>query len=343
MRSATFEPGPDKRGVHFLREVNLRTVLAAIAKSPGATAAEVSRATALSASSVLRIVENLLEKDLIHEGELVRGRRGQPGQTLFMNPDGSFSIGCHFEKDRCRFLLRSLGGRVLAEHALPTSGARSSAVIGLAANAIRDLLASHPTTVSQRLAGVGAAVSSELEYGLEPGWDGLSLQAELERQTGLPVLAYSAGSAGAWAELAAIPPPRPADFLYLFFDGDLQSGFVLNGRLWTGPDGRSGSISRAMSSSSAADMNETDWSDGLSLGTLCRAVCLLCGSLGLPVVVVDGDVPPAALGLLTEAFTTAAWPGKAPSVRNGLAGKMAPVKGAALRPLYVSLFEKDLA
>lgn len=341
MRSATFEPGPDKRGVHFLREVNLRTVLAAIAKSPGATAAEVSRATALSASSVLRIVENLLEKDLIHEGELVRGRRGQPGQTLFMNPDGAFSIGCHFEKDRCRFLLRSLGGRVLAEHALPTSGLRTSAVIGSAANAIRDLLASHPTTVSQRLAGVGAAVSSELEYGLEPGWDGLSLQTALEGLTGLPVLAYSAGSAGAWAELAAIPPPRPADFLYLFFDGDLQSGFVLNGRLWTGPEGRSGSISRALFGP-AAGRNETDWSDDLSLGTLCRGVSLLCRSLALPLVVVDGDVPPAALGLLAEEFTKATWPGKAPSARKGLAGEMAPVKGAALRPLYVSLFEKDL-
>ena len=115
MRRDIFEPGPGKLDATGTLNVNMRAVLTAIASNPGGSAADVARATGLSGSTVFRLVADLSGRGLVLEGERIRGKRGQPGVSLSMNPEGAYSAGCQIGFGNCYLFVRSLGGRVLIE------------------------------------------------------------------------------------------------------------------------------------------------------------------------------------------------------------------------------------
>ena len=338
MRSTVFEPGPGRLDPSVLRDSNLRTVLTSIATKPGATAADVSRSTGLSPSSVFRLLGELEEKGLLVEGGLVRGRRGQPGQTLFMNPEGAYSLGCKLEAGRCELLLRSLGGRVIQQMsvAIPDIGSSGLEQVG---DVIAGVLTQQPASVRDRFAGIGVAVSPGYACLSSADWSVQQARDHLQRRTGQPVLILPWGAAGAWAELAAIPPPRPADFLYLYLDRQLHSGFVLDGRLWQGPNDQSGSLARAISGPGEAEAGGggSDMLDPSQLGAAIRMICL---SLGIPLVLIDGDRLDSTLDELARqlSMSVAADDRMSPVIARGHAGPTAILKGAALRPLYLKLF-----
>jgi hypothetical protein len=255
-----------------------------------------------------------------------------------MNPEGRYSVGCRLELGRCDLLLRSLGGQVLQKVSVAIPEVLSGDLTQLVGRQIESLLAQQPDSVRSRVVGVGVAASPEYEYSPSGVWSMQQARDELQRLTGQAVFAYASGAAGAWAELAAIPPPRPSDYLYLHLDRQLHSGFVLNGRLWQGPYGQSGSLAKAFPLIGEVEAGRAR-PDSTQLGAAIRQVCI---SLGIPLVVVDGDWHGADLDkLVAELTEVVAVDGQtSPAVARGRAGSEAILRGAALRPLYVRLFSK---
>lgn len=369
MRKSIFEPGPGKWDPNEMHNLNLRRALTCVAAHPGSTAADVSRATALSPATVFRLMESLLAQDLVVEGQRVRGKRGQPGVSLQMNPMGAYSIGCQVGYGTGFAFLRSLGGEVVAERDFTFESCSARHIAERVAEAFGQLMAGQPETVVDRLVGMGVAVP--VDFGrLGESWIGKTadsaiwhertFQESLETAINVPVTTYSTGNAGAWAELALRPPPRPADYLYLFLDHSIQSGLLLGGRLWKGPHNRTGGIGRALASGSkqssrlydlvtpitvASEAGPAGAVDPNAITAVAEAICgptqVLCDSMDIPLVIVDGTLPGGVLDDLVAAMNAAlpqlTW-GTPPLVSRGKGGVRSPAKGAALRPIYTAYF-----
>ncbi len=353
----------------------MRAVLTAIASQPGATSADAARTTGLSPATVSRLVQELTIRNLILEGERVRGKRGQPGVALFLNPDGAYSAGCQIGFGTCYLFIRSLGGKILAEREFDISQCAYGHVADAVARGFEHCRVAARKN-SADLVGLGVAVPVDFDKLClmvmgehQAPWDERAFRVELEQRIEVPVSTYSTGSAGAWGELAATPPPRPADYLYLFVDRFIQSGFLLDGRLWTAPQGRYGSLGRTRVGPKSKQQRLYDvvgghaWMQAVARGggsraevtahwlerageALATAVQTSTDGLDLPLVVLDGsisgDLLDALAAELSSQLADFAW-SSPPVIRRGLAGALAPAKGAALRPLYSTFFSDELA
>jgi predicted NBD/HSP70 family sugar kinase len=196
-------------------------------------------------------------------------------------------------------------------------------------------------------------------------WDEGAFTTQMKRLIEAPISTYSTGSAGAWAELASTPPPRPADYLYLFVDRFIQSGFLLDGRLWAAPFGGHGSLGRTIISEAKAKLYDLvggqAWMQESANGgtsqtevterwarkaarALAIAIQGVSDTLELPLIVLDGTLPPDLMDALAEHLAVELPPicwSSAPQVRRGSAGIHSPAKGAALRPLYTEFFADE--
>lgn len=366
-----FEPGPEKLDATGILNVNLRAVLTAIASNPGGSAADVSRATGLSGSTVFRLTSELAKRGLILEGERIRGKRGQPGVSLSMNPEGAHSAGCQIGFGNCYLFVRSLGGRVLAEMEFAIEQCSYQHVSAAVAKAYNAAIAKTGDPQITPI-GLGIAVPADFDrlcqvvMGVhDDPWNAGAFRTQLEQLLDVRISTYSTGSAGAWAELASTPPPRPADYLYLFVDRFIQSGLLLDGRLWVPPFGGHGSLGRTiisetkanlydlvggqawMQESASGGISQTDVTERWArkaARALAIAIQGVSDTLELPLIVLDGTLPPNLMDALAEHLALKLPPicwASAPQVRRGTAGNHSPAKGAALRPLYTEFFADE--
>lgn len=374
MRRLVFEPGPKRLDASSVHKLNLRSALTAIAANPGSTAADTGRVIGLSPSTVGRLIEDLLSRQLLLEGERVRGKRGQPGISLWMNPDGAYSAGCQIGFGQCYLFIRSLGGQVLHEQEFAIEQCAFNHVAEAVGRAFDRAMKAQDPIVRERFVGLGVAAPSDFDrlcqsvMGMHAeGWDERMFRVQLERAIEVPVTTHATGTAGAWGELAATPHPRPADYLYLFVDRFVQSGLLLDGRLWVAPQGRHGGLGRMLVKPGDATrlydvVGGHSWLQevvldghagraevtarwvGKAASALAQSVQSMTDAMDLPLLIIDGSLTSDLLDALTAAVATQlpqyCW-ASPPHVKRGTAGAYAPAKGAALMPLYREFFSDE--
>lgn len=237
--------------VSGLRQNNERAVLSVVAALPGSSAAQIARSTGLGAQSVSRILTELENVGLVRRGEVIRGQRGQPAVPIFLDPAGAYCIGGEIGWRHFHVVLINLGGEILGEHRRSYDYPDSSAILPELVSIIQLLTGLVPDAHRARLLGAGLAMPSGLHrnaglVGAPPEvaehWKSMDLHAEVGEATGLDIFAFNDGNAGCWAELAALPSPRPSNLAYLQVGTFVGAGLIAQGRLWEGPTGNSANL-----------------------------------------------------------------------------------------------------
>ena len=95
-----------------LRQYNERVVLQAIRQQGALPAAEIARATQLTAQTISLITKRLLDDGLLKKGEPLRGKVGQPSIPLSLDPDGAYSVGIKVGRRSMDVLLIDFTGAV---------------------------------------------------------------------------------------------------------------------------------------------------------------------------------------------------------------------------------------
>ena len=211
-------------------------------------------------------------------------------------------------------------------------------------------------------------------------WDTFSLTDELERACGLPAQQENDGTAAAVAELFHGHGRSADDFLYVFIGPAIGAGLVLGGQVVRGSAGNAADLgvvpvapSRLASAPPPRDGREMllgrasitalyrhlrfRGESAASLAAPCRTAAVEewlddCAAalveplltaralLDVPLVIIDGDLPPAVLDdLLTRlaprlAAATAA-SRRPPTLKRGSFGALAGALGAATLPLFL--------
>lgn len=234
-----------------MRVYNERLVLSLIRRSGAMAKAELARRTGLTAQTVSVIMRSLEADGLLEKGEPVRGKVGQPSVPMNLARDGAFFLGLKIGRRSLELVLTDFFGRatdrVRATHAYPTP----DRVVEFAASATGDLLARLPPERRSRVAGMGIAMPFQLWEWSDPlgvpfadiaSWRNRDVRAEIADAWDFPVFVCNDASAACGAELVFGDQNKPRDFLYLFVGFFVGGGLVLNGNLYTGPNGNAAAL-----------------------------------------------------------------------------------------------------
>jgi predicted NBD/HSP70 family sugar kinase len=196
---------------------------------------DVIRGTDLSRATVSKLVGELQAQGLVAERRgpaPAAGRSGRPPMLLALNPEIGAMGGVDFGHSSVRIAIADLNG-----------------AITLAVQSLRSLMAD-ARLAPGRLLAVGAAISAPVRRdsgslaaaGILPGWNSVSLKAELQKRLGVPAHVGNDANLGALAEVRTGAARGAANVVYLMLSSGIGGGLVLNGSLFTGHSGMTGEL-----------------------------------------------------------------------------------------------------
>ncbi len=350
------------------RSQNERLILWLIRRNGPMPRAALAQATGLSAQAVTNITRELIAAGLLDAGGArQRGKVGQPLRPLALAPDGTLSLGLKVGRRMAELVLVDFTGQIRQIRTHPYAFPDPDGIRDFAHRATAAIIADLPEDLRPRLSGMGIATPYYLwDWGqqMEP-WRGRDLRLELSQRLDLPVWLENDGSCACGAEMIFGTAELPQDFLYFYIAHFAGGGVVLDGRLRHGPSRNAGALGsypvpgngqvldvasvsvletmlgRPLPLEDAAwDLPAAirqEWLDK-SAAVLSHAALGAVAVLDLPLVAIDGAMPPALRDALVAA-TRARLAGMRhhgvtlPELRAGTLGRRARALGAAALPL----------
>lgn len=221
-----------------------------VRRGEGATRADITHTTQLTAQSISRIVESLFSKGLLTFGERALKGRGQPSTRLHVSRTAAYGIGLSIMTDAVSGAVMDLGGNVVATDWLHLGDVTKGAVIESCRNLYTRLL-TLADVAPQRVVGVGAGVTGFfIGHGRklnppDPLGDlaCIDIESLLAQALGRPVWVDNDGNVAAMGEaLCGVGLSHPS-FAYVFFSLGLGGGMVINGQVFPGAWGNAGEYS----------------------------------------------------------------------------------------------------
>lgn len=239
------------------RRINASLVLGLI-RGPGPVSrAELAKRTGIRPASISEIVEDLIQRGLIVEGELGPSTGGRQPVLLSINPSGFFGIGVEIGEDGVNGVLVDLSGEVLSSARVPLAETDPDSVVRGVASVV-EKVQDRARIPSKRLGGLGVAVpgivsrqegSVVLSRPLK--WENVSLRSMLKEATGLETLVLNNATAGALSELLDKTSDGIRSLLYILVYlrhirqttiTSVGCGIVLDGRAYLGEGQMAGEI-----------------------------------------------------------------------------------------------------
>lgn len=197
--------------------------------------AAIADAVGLSLQSVSRLVDAMIERDLLYIGNSVaRQGPGSPSPAVMVNGNAAYSIGLSITTDRISATMLNLRGDMLGVIAtMPVSSSRD-AILDSCAQLVEDLIAAHVKDRS-RVIGVGLVMTGFFvdDNRVNPPEileqvAHIDLPALLEARCGFPVMLENDGTAATIAETFLGVGRRYPTFGYLYFAAGIGGGIVLD-------------------------------------------------------------------------------------------------------------------
>ena len=234
-----------------VRAHNERLLLSLIRRHGSLTKAEISRITGLSAQAISVIMRRLEEDGLLHRGNVLRGKIGQPSTPMALADDGAFSLGVKIGRRSAELVLIDFVGNVRNSMREAYAWPMPDAIIDFARRGVTKIMSEMTPLQRERIAGLGIASPFDLwqwEAGIgSPSgamdvWRSADLVHSLDSDFPFPVYLQNDATAACGAEFVFGRGHEFTNYLYLFIGFFIGGGIVLNGGVFTGPSGNAGAI-----------------------------------------------------------------------------------------------------
>jgi N-acetylglucosamine repressor len=236
-------------GQALVRELNLSLVLRYIHNEAPVSRAKIAHDTGLNKSTVSSLVEELLERRLIHEIGTNSVGTGRPATLLEVNPQAGGIIGAELGVDFVTVALTDFTGSILwrqSENIEPTDSQENilSKLIKLTDQAIEigkdhNL---HPLGIGLSVPGTVDLEEGVLVFAPNLQWRNVPLRGIFSEHTGANVYIENDANAAAIAEHLFGAARKSDDFIFVVVGIGIGGGLFLNGNLYRGKDGFAGEV-----------------------------------------------------------------------------------------------------
>lgn len=239
-------------GQQTVRRHNLSLITTALAAAPSSRA-ELAQRTGLTKATVSSLVDHLIARAVLVEGQPATAGIGRPARPVRLNPDGPVALGVEINVDYVAACVLDLTGelRCYRHSAVDNRAASAAEVIEQAAAVAGEMLAEF----GRPLLGGGLALPGVVGVGgtllrapnlphLMGARPGRQLAAALDVPGLRPLselLVDNEANLGALASLRAEPAVGP-DFVYVSGEIGVGAGLVVAGALFRGAHGFAGEL-----------------------------------------------------------------------------------------------------
>ncbi|OBZ94794.1 NagC family transcriptional regulator [Pararhizobium polonicum] len=229
---------------------NERMILDIVRRHEPITRAAMTERTNLTQQSVHRLVEGLIERNLLRAGAPLKGGRGQPSPTIELVGEAVCSLGISINTDSAVLCLADFGCNVIEEIQLRMVPERREATLQVLSGELSAMLVRHGIARS-RLLGLGFSmsgffISGNREFNApEPlrDWSLIDLRPDLERIFQMPVWLENNATTGAIGESLRGAGLSYPSFAYLSFNYGFGGGVIIDGKPHLGVHGNAGEFS----------------------------------------------------------------------------------------------------
>lgn len=233
----------------LVREINLSTVLHCLKTRAPLSRARVADLTGLNKTTVSSLVEELVDRGLIHEVGRDTSGSGRPATLLDLNPEAGHIIGVALGVDFASVILTDFVGQIHWRCLQETDPADGQETILSQVKTLIDQAVSANKNSGARLLGLGLATPGtvDIEQGLlifSPNlqWHNVRFRQIFSLHTGLPVIVDNDANAAALAEHHFGAAQDMQNFVFIFGGVGVGGGLFLNGELYRGYGGFAGEI-----------------------------------------------------------------------------------------------------
>lgn len=235
-----------------MHKINCSLILSSLRKHPLQTRAKLAKRIGLTRSTVSSLVDELIEKNFIHEVGYEPSSGGRRGILLELYPNGAAAIAVKINASSVQCALSNLVGEISWHKLIPLTSTESDYVLPVAEQLIEQAIAQHQSGSPILGIGVGSTglVSNEGEviYSKFMNWEHISFRKRWEKQFGLPVIVSNEVSLAAFGENHYGSATNDSHFIYIEIGYGLGAGIVIDGQLYQGKNGYAGEVGYMVSS-----------------------------------------------------------------------------------------------
>ncbi len=239
-----------KGSAEYINRLNKIKVLNLIRESGEISRAEIVKQTGLSAPTITRIVDSLIntEKLAVQVG-IGESKGGRPPVIVKFNGADSYVIGIDWGRTHIYSVLSNLNGDALAE---VDTGTEASDSFESDLERVIDLIEQlfNKSGIDKRkLHGIGVAAAGfinkrtdNIEYSPNFKWENVDIKKPLIDHFKVPVLVDNVSRVMAQGELMYGIGDKFKDFIFINIGYGIGAGFIVNGQPFFGFDGMAGEI-----------------------------------------------------------------------------------------------------
>ena len=233
----------------FVRETNLSLVLRLIHTQAPISRAQLAAITGLNKSTVSSLVDELLERKLIHETGSNTGGAGRPATLLEVNPQAGYIVGVELGVDFVSVAVTDFLGNIVwrrREDADPSED--QDKMINQTLRIVKEAMAAGKRK-NYHFLGLGLATPGTVDlnkgvliFAPNLHWRNVPFVKIFSEQTKLRVFVENDANAAAIAEHLFGAARQCQDFIFVFAGVGIGGGLFLNGKLYRGNNGYAGEI-----------------------------------------------------------------------------------------------------
>ena len=232
-----------------IQEINRALVLNNLRESPNCSRSDIAKNTGLKQGTITNIVNDLIERGIVVETNMLKNKRGRRSIGLQLNSSHYLVIGVRLSRTYVLVGLYDIAGKEyeLVREGIDVAEGAEAAVEKM----IRAIHAMMDLAGGEHILGIGVGLPGPFlkEEGIIalmadfPGWEGHSIQLRLEEEFGKIVYtehdAYANGLAEWWFGKRR---ERSRILLSISMEEGLGAGLVVEGKLYYGRQGIAGEI-----------------------------------------------------------------------------------------------------